>query len=188
MGFGTHTHWQVRDNVGRRKYLSAEEREHFLTEAGTLAPKKRVLCYVLAYTGCRISEVLALERQALDLNEMTLTFRTLKRRRTVFRSVPIPRELGELLGGLPPAANGRFWEIHRATAWRWVSMAMKAAGIEGSMASPKGLRHGFGIRAASRRVPANLIQRWLGHASPATTAIYVDAVGIEERQFAERMW
>jgi integrase/recombinase XerD len=56
------------------------------------------------------------------------------------------------------------------------------------MACPKGLRHGFGIRAADRSVPTNLIQRWMGHASPTTTAIYLDAVGLEERQFASRMW
>ena len=37
-------------------------------------------------------------------------------------------------------------------------------------------------------VPQNLVQRWLGHASATTTAIYLDAVGIEEREFAERMW
>jgi len=29
---------------------------------------------------------------------------------------------------------------------------------------------------------------WLGHAGLATTAIYVDAVGIEERALAARMW
>jgi integrase/recombinase XerD len=45
------------------------------------------------------------------------------------------------------------------------------------MASPKGLRHGFGICAAEHNVPVNLIARWIGHASPATTAIYLDAVG-----------
>jgi integrase/recombinase XerD len=53
---------------------------------------------------------------------------------------------------------------------------------------PKGLRHGFGIRAASRNIPPNLIQRWMGHASLKTTAIYLDAVGAEEREFASRMW
>ena len=65
---------------------------------------------------------------------------------------------------------------------------MRARAIAGPMASPKGLRHGFGIRAAGRNVPTNLIQRWMGHASPDTTAIYLDAIGAEERQFASRMW
>jgi site-specific recombinase XerD len=78
--------------------------------------------------------------------------------------------------------------MHRATAWRTVKLTMSRAGISGPMSSPKGLRHGFGIRAASRGVPPNLIQRFMGHASFTTTAIYLDAVGAEERQFASRMW
>jgi integrase len=41
-------------------------------------------------------------------------------------------------------------------------------------------------RELSEHVPANLIQRWMGHASLTTTAIYIDAVGLEERQFASR--
>ncbi len=65
---------------------------------------------------------------------------------------------------------------------------MSRAQITGPMACPKGLRHGFGISAAVRSVPPNLIQRWMGHASLATTSIYLDAVGTDERQFASRMW
>jgi integrase/recombinase XerD len=37
-------------------------------------------------------------------------------------------------------------------------------------------------------VPPHLVQRWLGHASLKTTAIYGDVVGPEERAFAARMW
>jgi hypothetical protein len=42
------------------------------------------------------------------------------------------------------------------TAWRVIKATMRRAGIVGPMACPKGLRHGFDIRAASRNVPANL--------------------------------
>jgi integrase len=65
---------------------------------------------------------------------------------------------------------------------------MQAAEIEGLHATPKGLRHGFGIQAVVSNVPLNLIQRWLGHARLTTTAIYADATGPEEKQLAERMW
>jgi site-specific recombinase XerD len=65
---------------------------------------------------------------------------------------------------------------------------MRSAGISGAQASPKGLRHGFGVAAVQADVPLNLVQRWLGHVDLATTAIYVDAVGIEERELAARMW
>jgi len=32
------------------------------------------------------------------------------------------------------------------------------------------------------------VQRWLGHASLRTTAIYGDVTGPDERVFGERMW
>jgi integrase/recombinase XerD len=37
-------------------------------------------------------------------------------------------------------------------------------------------------------VPQHLVQRWLGHASPRTTAIYGDVFGPDERAFAAQMW
>ena len=180
--------WQVHDEAGRRKYLSGAERTRFLLAADRLPPSMQALCHVLAYAGCRISEALALTIHQVDTERLTLTIRTLKRRRPVFRVVPAPQAVIDRLGKLPLHAGGRFWPMHRATAWRIVKATMRSAGIEGPMACPKGLRHGFGVRAAGHNVPPNLIQRWMGHASLTTTAIYLDAVGVEERQFASRMW
>jgi hypothetical protein len=37
-------------------------------------------------------------------------------------------------------------------------------------------------------VPLNMMQKWLGHARIETTAIYVNALGSEERAIAARMW
>jgi site-specific recombinase XerD len=65
---------------------------------------------------------------------------------------------------------------------------MNAAALEGIQASPKGLRHGFGVAAVSAGIPLNLVQKWLGHAQLSTTAIYADAVGAEEKNIAARMW
>jgi integrase len=63
-----------------------------------------------------------------------------------------------------------------------------AAAIRGLCATPKGVRHGFGIKAVTSEVPLNMTQKWLGHARLATMAIYTDAVGPEEQKIAERMW
>jgi len=186
--FGASEQWQVYDEEGRRKYVSDGERSRFLAAAKALEPRLSALCHVLAFTGCRVSEALALKRCHLDPERGALVFRTLKRRRLAFRVVPIPPELAAMVAALPMTENERFWSMHRTTAWRAVKEVMDAARIEGPMACPKGLRHGFGIRAAGCAIPASLIQRWMGHASAATTAIYTDAVGIEERQIAERMW
>jgi integrase/recombinase XerD len=37
-------------------------------------------------------------------------------------------------------------------------------------------------------VPLNIIQKWLGHADIATTAIFTNVLGPEERAIAARMW
>lgn len=180
--------WQVHDAAGRRKYLNADERQRFLSAADQFAAPVRALCYVLAFTGCRISEALALDQELIDSERMTLRFRTLKRRRLIFRDVPVPPALIAMLTALPRSSCGRFWPMHRATAWKHVQAVMDRAGIHGPMACCRGLRHAYGMNAAASSVPPGLIQRWLGHADLTTTLIYVDAVGVEERQFAERMW
>ncbi len=180
--------WQVYDPTGRRKYLSADERRRFLDAANTLPTPYQTLCHFLAYSGCRISEALAVSRHQIDAESGTVILRTLKRRKLVFRAVPIPPTLIPTLLNLSAADGGRLWKMHRSTAWRHVKQAMTLARIGGPMATCRGLRHGFGIRAAASAVPPSLIAKWLGHASLATTAIYLDAVGPEERAIASRMW
>src|ERR1700730_14259328 len=83
----------------------------------------------------------------------------------------------------PDSAYRRIWKWCRATAWRRVKEIMAAANIVGTHAMPKGLRHGFGVHAFQSLVPPHLVQRWLGHASLKTTAIYGDVIGPEERAF-----
>jgi integrase len=188
MGFSVHSQWQVRDERGRRKYLNGEERRRFLSAAGELNASSSAFCRLLAQAGCRVSEGLEIDRDRLDVDQCAVTFRTLKRRRIVFRSVPVPETLMFDLLALASHRSGNIWSMHRSTAWRLITAMMADAEIEGPMACCKGLRHGFGMHAIAQGVPAHLIQRWLGHASPSTTAIYLDAVGVEERKFAARMW
>jgi integrase/recombinase XerD len=88
----------------------------------------------------------------------------------------------------PNLALDRLWHWSRTTAWRRVKKIMTQARIAGLPAMPKGLRHGFGVKAFQSNVPPHLVQRWLGHASLRTTAIYGDVLGPDERAFATRMW
>jgi integrase/recombinase XerD len=83
----------------------------------------------------------------------------------------------------------RLWTWSRSRAWQLVKSVMVEAGMaQGIHATPKGLRHAFGIHAVRSGIPLNLIQRWMGHASMKTTAIYLEAIGSEEREIAQRMW
>lgn len=188
MEFRPQRQWQVYDPAGRRKYANERERGCLLAAADTACPSIRALVYLMVFTGCRISEALALMPVHFDYHAGTVTFRTLKRRQLAFRTVPIPQHVSEMVRALPSEATERIWPIHRTTAWRHIKALFGGLGVTGPMACCRGLRHGFGIRAATQCIPPNLIQRWMGHAFASTTAIYLDAVGEEERHFAERMW
>lgn len=187
------------NRAGKRKYLTNDERQAFISAAKTRPREVRTFCLVLAYTGCRISEALQLTADRIDPAGGLVVFESLKKRRDgIFRAVPVPPALLdalELVHGISEAqrrpdggAGLRLWTWSRSTAWRRVQEVMQAAGIAGPQASPKGLRHGFGVAAVQAGIPLNLVQRWLGHADLATTAIYVDAVGVEEQELAARMW
>ncbi len=180
-----------------RKYLNLDERRRFRIAAGAAPDDIRLFCLTLMWSGSRISETLALTPAAIDLDDGVAIFETLKRRRRgVIRQVPLPQDLLRDLDSIfgirkaqcdPSKSARRLWRWSRATAWRHVKVLMKAAGIPGGAAMPKGLRHTFGV-IAFQSAPPHMVQRWLGHASPRTTAIYGDVCGPDERMFAARMW
>ena len=178
------------DAMGGRKYLCAKEVPRFLAAARDGDEATHLLCCLLAFTGCRISEALALTPVQLDADTGRIVFRTLKRRRQMFRAVPVPAELMHALlrQSRDRPGGGLLWPWCRQTAWRRVKAVMQAAGIDGPQAMPKGLRHGFGVANAEENVPMATTQKWLGHAKLETTAIYQQAMGREENAFARRLW
>lgn len=187
------------DTDGRRLYLNAEERQAFLAAAAKAAPKSRLFAETLHYTGCRLSEALALTPERIDLAEGRIIFNSLKKRRDdVYRSVPVPADYLtrlELTFGLrqaqrrPKKKAERLWTWSRVRGWQIVKEIMAQADIaDGPHRTPKGLRHAYGINAIGKGVPLNILQKWLGHAQLTTTAIYANAGGKEETEIAARMW
>ena len=180
------------DRKGGRKYLNdAERRAFFKAAPGRTDATRRAFCLTLFHTGCRISEALNLTAQCVDLSQKCLVFETLKRRRKgVFRSVPIPDSLVVLLGELRMGVDPTMllWNFSRPTAYRMIKECMAQAEIAGGMASPKGLRHGFAIACIAKSIPLPTLQKWLGHARLETTAIYLGVSGEEERSLARRLW
>lgn len=189
--------WSLFAASGRRKYLTRAELLRVLAAFDALPSERRLFALTLAWTGARVSEILALTPSAFDLDSGLVAIRTLKRRRFAMREVPLPRMLvQELAASFDLAvrqqdaarAEARLWRFGRTTAWRMVTCAMAQASISGRPATPRGLRHGFGVGALQAGVPVTLVQRWLGHARLSTTAIYADVSGPEERAMVERYW
>ena len=188
------------DASGKRKYLTKDERTAFLKAAERASREVRTFCGTLAYTGCRISEALELTADRIDLAEGVIVFESLKKRKKgIYRAVPVPPALLDaldLVHGIRQAQakkdggkSQRLWTWGRTWAWEQVKTVMQAAGLtDPASATPKGLRHSFGVAAVTNGIPLNLVQRWLGHAQLSTTAIYADAVGAEEKSIAAKMW
>ncbi len=165
---------QLFDSEGRRLYLTEAERRAFLAAAAKAPREVRTFCGVLHATGCRISEALALTPERVDLSGRVIVFGSLKKRRKgVYRTVPVPPELLDTLDMMHGIREAQrrgqtkvlLWPWSRMTAFRRVQEVMEAAGITGGPhACPKGLRHGFGVQAVSRGIALNMVQKWLGHA------------------------
>ncbi len=187
------TGMRLYDTTGHRLYLTSAERDAFRRAAEQAPRAVRTYCHTLLYTGCRPSEALALTADRVDFHAQALTFESKKKRRPgIYRAVPVPAaflDALDLVHGIRDRKTRHcLWSWSLKTAYTRVIEVMARAGITGPQASPKGLRHGFGVACIEKGIPLNLVQRWLGHAQLATTAIYADAVGEEERGIAARLW
>jgi integrase len=186
---------------GKRLYLTADERTAFIDASQKAKRGVRTFCTILAFTGCRVSEALALTPERLDFSGKAVIFETLKKRKSgIYRAVPVPPDLldsldmvhgvREIQSGQKKAALTKpLWRWSRSKAWYLVKTIMEDAKIQdGAHKMPKGLRHAYGIHALNSGVPLNLLSKWMGHGSLEVTAIYANAVGEEQHNIAARMW
>ena len=185
---------------GHRLYINSEERQALIIAAGKAKRENKCFCNILIFTGCRISEALEITPRHINLAENSITIRSLKKRggKIIYRTVPVPSETIELLDmvygirELQTADKGLdalIWAWSRSKGWYTIKNLMRAAKVQdGAHMTAKGLRHGFGVHAMKCGIQLNMLQKWLGHSSPETTAIYANALGEEERTIAARMW
>ena len=115
----------------------------------------------------------------------------------VYRPVPVPRWLLELLDGRhdirrlqqdPILRDQRIWPWGRTTAWSHVKAVMKAAGITGAWSTGKALRHAYSGTCRKSGVELEDIQGLLGHEDIKTTTIYINSLGLLQRKPLEEMW
>jgi hypothetical protein len=128
------------DRSGNRKYLTPRERLAFVKAVATERAEVATFCMTLALTGARISEVLALTPERIDIANAVIVLETLKQRTGgIFRAVPAPHALLRRLDSVhrisavlsaPTQRNARLWPWGRTTAWSHVKRVMVRAGIE----------------------------------------------------------
>ena len=190
--------WSLFDGNGERKYLTVEERKQFFDAVPeALSRDQRPFALMLYWSGARISEALAVTVGNIDYSEGGVVFKTLKRRKDVFRFVPLPPYFMTKLDDVydlkrrQKTKEGReelIWGFTRMGGYKYIKKVMKEAKIVGVKAAPKGLRHSFVIAHQEKKTPAHILQRWLGWSTPAMLEVYGNAVGEEERALASQIW
>lgn len=193
------------DTKGNRLYLTPAERESFHHSTLSVSRDKRMFALMLYHTGCRISEALSVKVKDIDFATGMITLITLKQRKknpdgtkkTIYRQVPVSPEFMSALDNAydlrirqrrSKPRNEYLWGWSRQYGHSVIVEIMKAAKLQGAYAVPKGLRHAYAIASIDKKVPLNMLAKWMGHANLETTAIYANAVGQEEREIAARLW
>jgi len=177
---------------GQRKYLNHSERLRFLEATEEQSADVRLFCQLLYYTGARLAEIHNLTLQNIDTSNGTVIIESLKKRKKgVFREIPIPDSLLEniLCHGKTMRLQIKqcLWCFSLRTAARRIKTVMTLANINGILSSSKSLRHGFAVHAVTN-APLTMVKKWLGHSRLETTEIYLNIVGAEERAIMKRIW
>ncbi|WP_241086001.1 tyrosine-type recombinase/integrase [Candidatus Vondammii sp. HM_W22] len=167
-----------------------------------------MFCQLLHFTGCRPTEALQLIPRRVLIEEQSIVYRSLKKRRfdsrgrekqPQYRTVPVPQSFIEHLDLVfdlrarlkrNRGLDNRLWPMSRPTAYRLVKRVMDRAGIVGKQATGKGLRHGFGVAmvTAKKPLPLHVLSQLMGHSDTKTTEIYLQVVGEEKRQLVADAW
>jgi integrase len=116
---------------------------------------------MLGYTGCRISEALALTADRIDLKDGAIVIESAEKRKSgIYRPVPVPPAFLDMLNMVhnvraaqkrrDRGRSVRRWDWSRTKGWHVFCAVMEAAKITGPHATPKA----FGTASASRPLPA----------------------------------
>lgn len=157
--------------------------------------KVQAMIRFLFRSGVRVSELCALRRRDIDLEGGTANIYRAKggKSRTVHFDAGTAEALirywngrGDPIrgSGALPAFSGRDKlgvpgsAISPRTVEHIVAGLAERAGVESDV-TPHSFRHGLATELVRRRVRESTVQTILGHASPATTRIYVHKTGLE---------
>lgn len=150
--------------------------------------RDRALLELLYSTGARISEVVGLDVDDLELDPQTAAARLLgkgnKERVVPIGSYAVDAVEAYLVRGRPALAaggrgipavflNSRGARLSRQSAWAVLRTAAQRAGIpRADTVSPHTLRHSFATHLLAGGADVRVVQELLGHASVTTTQVY----------------
>ena len=152
-----------------------------------LGRRDRAILETLYGAGLRISELVALDVDDVDLDEGTVLVRSGKGSKG--RRVPLGRAAAQAVGdyltttrpqlaakgpkgaGAALFLNARGGRLSRQGCWKILKGHARTAGL-GELVSPHTLRHSFATHMLDAGADIRVVQELLGHASLATTQVY----------------
>ncbi len=153
-----------------KKLPVALSEDEFLELIKNTKPRHHKLAFLLGYaSGLRISEILKLQSNDIDLNEKKILVRQGKGSKD--RIVPIPKGFKtDYLKMLPLKVGARALEKG------FKNSALKAGllAIKPSLHFHS-LRHGFATQAVKQGIPIHHIRTMMGHSNISTTNIYLES-------------
>lgn len=170
---------------GQGKILTTDELRLLFAE-GFVSPRDRALFGICLFTGCRVSEALAL--QTTDIKGKTLTFRkSTTKGKLKTRIVDIQPGLAELLaehqpktGALFPGIRGLTEHLTRFAADKILRDACKRVGLEG--VSTHSFRRTALTMMSSAGIPLRVIQEISGHSDLGTLQRYLEVTAEQRRK------
>jgi integrase/recombinase XerD len=178
------------------KYLTEAETDAMLAAAAAVPPPALAALEILYATGMRVSEVLALPRQALSRDAQFLIIRGKGGRdRLVPLSDSARQAAADLVAqdGTPGSKPPKFLFPGRdrgsAMTRQGFALLLKRvalqAGIHPDRVSPHVLRHSFASHMLARGADLRSLQMLLGHADIATTQIYTHVLAERLQRLVE---
>lgn len=174
-----------RKKTERQKYMSAKEWMSF--EEKIKDEKERLFWTLIAMTGLRLREALAVKYDDIDPDHFLLHVPTFKRRGRPVLDVDLPPKLTEQLCALQ--SKGKlFEELNAMMAWRHFKTIARKAGLN-SRYSPHALRHMQGmITAEVTGGDPFKVKARLRHASIKTSEGYVHLLPELRMKLSREIW
>lgn len=172
------------------RYLEPGEVARMVEACSSL--RDRVIILLLFTTGLRVSELVSLRKDDVDLEKRSIRVKGKggKERVVYFPEalVPLLKEYMERLPGdseyLFPSAEGH---MHYTTVERIVKRAAVSAGLKKKV-TPHVLRHSFATHSLAMGLDIREIQELLGHSSLSTTQVYAHVSRERLRRDYDKVW
>jgi integrase/recombinase XerD len=168
-------------------YWNERELAHFLSVVKR--PRDRMMMYLMAYCGLRVSELCNLRIDNISWDERSIRFMGKgEKERVVPLNDQVYDFLVEFLDSRPPSNSpfvisslkGSTKSLSRRTVYAHVNRYSKIAGF--SHGHPHTLRHTFGTILAQQNVPIERIAELMGHENINTTRIYARVSAEQKRK------